>query len=97
MKEKTELIFKNYFGEDKTSEIFNKCQFKVNNNFYINGFNLMDYMNETDILKTLNKIAQDNFDDFMFLQEVVRNPEAVGFNTTVISYDGTVEFINETI
>jgi hypothetical protein len=28
----------------------------------------------------------------MFLQEVVRNPKVVGFNTTVIGYDGSVTF-----
>lgn len=96
MKEKTKLIFNNYLGEERTKEIFEKCQFEFNGNFYLDGFKVMKELNETDILTTLDKIAGDNFDDFMFLQEVVRNPEAVGFNTMVIDTDGSVTYTNET-
>jgi hypothetical protein len=92
MKEKAELVFINYLGKEKTKDIFERCQFEFNGNFYLDGFKVMKELDETDILTTLNKISNGDFDNFMFLQEVVRNPKVVGFNTTVIGYDGSVTF-----
>ena len=94
-KEKFAKALIEYCGTQKTQEIIDTCQIPNQQEFYIDVYKLQNLLNyDGDLLELLFEIGKGDDDLPHLLMEIVKNPEALGYNTLVMDYTGNIKFEN---
>ena len=78
VKFRTQELFNNYFGEEKTNRIMNECVIEDDRFFYLDVFKIkkiVGHNNKEDFIEVLNKISDKNLHTLYMLFNVVKNPE----------------------